>query len=168
MPVYMVRWTNPEPSICLVAANSKRDALIMMDEIADPSYCRVEEYQGPLWLSIDLLLQSHQEETEVGEGITELHTVVDDVGECSDGIALEIFTEAETGMEMKDEIIRVAFPNYSAYLKNRFDSGREEVTPADEAECKAAIQRDFDMEEQRVQYVLSHPEEDGDEEKTEA
>jgi len=158
--VFLVTWTNPEPSICLVSAKNERDALTAMDQIADPSYCRVEEYQGPLWLSIDLKLKYHHEETMVN-GTTEFHTVVDDVCGCADHIEWEMFTQGDEGIEMKDEIIRVAFPNYSAYLEKRWDREDEEVTEADEAKCKEAIQQDFDMELRRVQYRLSEAEKDG-------
>jgi len=113
-----------------------------MDELADPIYCRVQEYHGPLCVSFDLKLKSHKEERRGDDNITEYHTVVDDVGESADHIELELSGGFDTGAEMEDEIIRIAFPHYSSYLEEQLM--REEVTPEDEIKCKKAIQQDFD------------------------
>ncbi len=158
--LYLVRWSTPQPSICLVSAADEAHVLRLMDQIGDPSYCRVEEYHGPLEISIDLNFKYHRAETKVA-GVTERHTVVDGVDECVEVPKWEMFTTTEQGLEMKEQLIRLAFPNYSAYIEELWGRDDEEFALGNEARCKAAIQEDFDTEERRIAYLLSEPEKDG-------
>lgn len=154
MPIYIVRWSNPKPSICLVKAKSEAQVLAIMDEIADPSYCRVQKYDGPICISLDLKLKYHDEEIKVSDNITEHHTVVDDIGECLDEIPLDVWVEGNTdvGFDMKEAIIQAAFPNYSSYWEKLWE--RENPTPEDADKCKKAIQQDFDDIEKDIRASL--------------
>jgi hypothetical protein len=156
--IYIVRWSNPEPSICLVKAESKAHVLRIMDQIADPSYCRVQKYDGPICISLDLKLKYHKQKIKINENITNFHTVVDDVSKCLDAIndviPLEIAPSGfEEEMEMKEALIRFAFPHYSDYLEKQ-ENLTTDIDEAEEVKCKKAIQQDFDDAEKDVNTNL--------------
>lgn len=147
MPIYIVRWNNPDPAVCLVRAHDKIDAARLMDAIhADPSYCEIKEYKGFLLVNIDLDIKSHQE--EIDESIVP-HTVVDDASECLDEPKMAVSLDAETA----SDIFKIAFPHYDDYFGRYVDGlDVDEKVAADE--CKKAIQQDFDDMERKIRAKL--------------
>lgn len=143
MPIYIVRWNNPDPSVCLVKARSREEALQIMDDIhADPAYCEVREYRGFLVLNLDLKMKWRRE--DAANSIVP-HTVVDDVTQCVDEIPLIVQAEAET----KLDVVKVAFPHYDRYLDKWLTESGPLPRKA-KIECKKAIQQDFDDMEKKI------------------
>lgn len=155
MPIYIVRWNNPDPAVCLVRAPSKAATERLMDSIyADPSYCEIKEYKGFLVVNIDLGVKSHQE--EVSKSCVP-HTVVDDVGECLDDPEMDVSLEPET----KLDILKMCFPHYDDYFGQRVDDLAKRKEDRDDQaavdECKKAIQQDFDYMERKIRAKLEPP-----------
>lgn len=139
MPIYLVRWSNAVPSICLVKAKNESELLAIMDEFGDPSYCRVQEYKGPLCIPLDLKLKSHEEAINVNDNMSDYHTIIDDVSELTQAPHFQFSGSIGTSERMEEEIIDITFPHYSAYLEKYAYKENE-----NETECKKAIQADFD------------------------
>eukprot|EP00803_Ostreobium_quekettii_P004542 evm.model.scf_248EXC.1 EVM.evm.TU.scf_248EXC.1 scf_248EXC:747-957(-) len=52
MPLYLARW--PDRTVTLMKAASIQELGSRLDEIADPSGCRVKEYNGPVEVTFQL------------------------------------------------------------------------------------------------------------------
>lgn len=106
----------------------------IIDEVGDPVKCRIKEYRGPLFVSLNLKIDY---KTDQDEG-----TLFQDVSHCLTSPKFELAGDCgDTIYDMNYEIIRFAFPAYYKYVKNR--NPEQEPTINDELLCKDALRRDF-------------------------
>lgn len=146
MPIYLVRW--PNLSVSLVSARNRRELNIILDEVSDPSACKVKQYEGPLFIDWDLAV-SYEVSKDDSNPIA-LRFSVDNVSECVDFPTFKLgWDDGETGDAMRREITRFAFPHYAKYLRQK---EKAEDTPSSqeksrdfEQACKEALLRELDL-----------------------
>ena len=115
MPIYLVRW--PGSSLSIIKAQDKTELMDIIDEVGDPVRCRIKEYRGPLFISLNLKV-----EYKTGQGG---ETLLQDVSHCLKSPEFEFADDyGDTIDDMKNEILRFAFPAYHKYIKDR-DPERE-------------------------------------------
>ncbi len=119
MPIYLVRW--PNLSAALVRARDDDDLVTRLDELDDPSFCTWQLYTGPLWVEFNM---SAQLEVRYSEGrplgradlvLSNIEQVLDD--HLTDEVLHASIADAETGTEMRRELLERCFPAASAVLQ---------------------------------------------------
>lgn len=132
MPIYLVRW--PGSSLSIIRAQNKTELMDIIDEVGDPTQCRIKEYRGPLFVSLNLKL-----DYKMGR---DGEILLQDVSHCLKSPELELAEDyGDTIYDMIDEILRFAFPAYHKYIKNR--NPEQEPDMHDELLCKDALQLDL-------------------------
>jgi len=132
MSIYLVRW--PGSSLSIIRAQNKTELMDIIDEVGDPVRCRIKEYRGPLFVSFNLKID--YKTGQDGE------TIFHDISNCLNSPELELTDDyGDTIYDMKNEILRFAFPAYHKYIKDR--DPEQEPDLRDELLCKAALQQDF-------------------------
>jgi hypothetical protein len=61
MPLFLVRWPQMEAS--LISARDERELVDVIDQLDTPTACTWTEYDGPLWIDVDLNLEVEVEGT---------------------------------------------------------------------------------------------------------
>ena len=132
MPIYLVRW--PGSSLSIIRTQNKTELMDIIDEVGDPTQCRIKEYHGPLFVSLNLKL-----DYKMGR---DGEILLQDVSHCLKSPELELAEDyGDTIYDMKDEILRFAFPAYHKYIINR--NPEQEPDMHDELLCKDALQLDL-------------------------
>ena len=128
MPLYLVRWPRFEASI--VRAESEGHLTDILDQVASPTEATWVEYDGPLWVDIQLGLHAE----EKGDGTDWLVQGLEEAaGEPWLG-AKFASSESETEGEMLEAVFELAFPNLARVLEDA-----EEVGPNPEQVRDAAL-----------------------------
>lgn len=124
MPLYIVRW--PDLSVSLVKAPDRGMLLLMLDEFMDPSELKIKQYSGPLFLDLELDVKWKpiQSVTPSRDNPIIDSTIFEDLDPILKEVPLRVsFQRAETDMmrEMRDEVIKWAFPNVHKFYQSDFD-----------------------------------------------
>ncbi|HCF56813.1 MAG TPA: hypothetical protein DFS52_02295 [Myxococcales bacterium] len=143
MPLYLVRWPRMEAS--LVNASDEQHLLDILDELASPSECTWREYEGPLWIDVDLNLKVEIEGREASaESIS-----ITGTEEFSESTLKLGYPRTSTASEMCDAILEGAFPNTARRIEELRDTAAEE----DEDEWVSSAD---DLKEAVVQDIVDH------------
>lgn len=114
--IYLVRW--PDLSASLVRAHSDLDLMDVLDEIGNADGCEWEIYDGPLFIDLVLPVEWSLEEAVHDRPLSPEQITVEDVSKLlgtHPGSAFDVqLSSSETGWEMRDEILRRAFPILAA------------------------------------------------------
>ena len=115
MPLYLIRWPNMSASI--VRASDRDELYYMLDEVADPGCAEISDYDGPLWLEMQVPIDFELPEKGpvavdspeiVFRGVDKLQETFNKTG-----VPIEI-TQADDGCdtqkEMFDAVTKRAFP----------------------------------------------------------
>lgn len=131
MPLYLVRWPALEASI--VRAHDEAHLRDILDEVASPGQASWREYDGPLWVDVNLGLSVHREEG--GEWI------VDGAEQAAEvpwvGATVEA-GESVTADEMLGAVLSAAFPHVTKAIQDSGDA------PPDANAVQAAALLDLD------------------------
>jgi hypothetical protein len=131
VPLYLVRW--PDLSAALVKAANEDALLGVLDEIANPEGCTWSVYRGPLFIELKLNAEIEDaggerrdrpirpEDLRIGD-VTRI---------CGrDPLTAEIPEYSDTAHEMKDAILRGAFPAVHAALDREGETVSEPAVRA--------------------------------------
>jgi hypothetical protein len=119
MALFIARW--PDGSAWIVDAESMPDVAELLDEVADPGACEVQEYAGPFVIELRPAAQRQ------GGAIFEFAT-----------------TDGDTDYDMQEALLEAAYPQLHAALDAvRGEDGSRE--PSDDA-WAAAVAREVDRD----------------------
>jgi hypothetical protein len=117
MPLYLVRWPRFDASI--VHAESESHLTDILDEVASPTEATWVEYNGPLWVDIQLGLQAE----EKGNGTDWTVQRVEEAAREPWLGAKFASSGSETEGEMLEAVFDAAFPNLARVLEDAEEAG---------------------------------------------
>lgn len=130
MPIYIVRW--PNLSAALVRARDEDDLLEILDEVGDPSACRWQVYNGPLFINIESKARYDLKERPEGCAALREDITVGDI-DCllveDRELAFDFGPSGETGSEMYERVAKFAFPHLAKAWEETAEMPDEEARP---------------------------------------
>jgi hypothetical protein len=117
MPLYLVRWPGLEASI--VRANDEEHLTDILDEVGDPGAASWDEYDGPLWVDVDVGIEAERGESDDKWTLRG----VEDAAEKPWAGANVQRGESETAEEMLGAVFEGAFPNLSRLISKTETEG---------------------------------------------
>ena len=143
MPLYLVRW--PTLAASLVRAQDEDELLDILDEAADPGGCTYEVYRGPVWIDFDVPfgVRDHTPEGTVPTAPSDfVFEPTPDFDGVVDGDLLTVRApETDTADEMRDEVLRGAFPELAEFIDGLElpEAGEVEGATSTATELEAAL-----------------------------
>lgn len=147
MPLYLVRW--PSLAASLVRAEDEDGLLAILDEAADPGGCTYEIYRGPVWIDFDVPLEVRDCSPEGVVPTDPSDFVVEptpDFDGVVDGDLLTVRApETDTADEMRDEVLRGAFPKLAEFIDgiDFREAGEAEESTSTATELEVALREEL-------------------------
>ena len=138
MPLYLVRW--PTLAASLVRAQDEDELLDIHDEAADPGGCTYEVYRGPVWIDFEVPFGVCDRTPEGTVPTDPSDFVVEPTPDFDGAVDFDILTVrtpvTDAAGEMRDEVLRGAFPELAEFIDG-IDYGEEgEVEDSDAAKAE--------------------------------
>lgn len=113
----------------------------MLDEVADPSECKIKQYNGPLHINMELNVEVAEDEENPPATSSYLLT---DVSTCREEWNFRLTSDdGWAGFLMREHVVSFAFPNYANYL-DVYGWGESELDDATlDRICKEALRKDL-------------------------
>lgn len=113
MPLYVVRW--PNLTAAIVRASDEEDLLDKLDEQGNAESCRIQRYNGPLFIDFTLPAELETTQPEGHQGLpSSEHIRIKSVQRVLDADSCGLAVSAgdcETGHAMCEAVTQFAFPN---------------------------------------------------------
>jgi hypothetical protein len=148
MPLYIVRW--PNLSAAIVRAENHDHLLDILDEEGNAEGCKIEEYDGPLYVDFELPVDYEVKEPEGHQGpLAPEHITVKDAEKLLTTPHGMVVTapNCDTGAEMCEAVMRFAFPHvFKEWSKGDEKNAAERLEKAAHQDALELVRADWRRE----------------------
>lgn len=137
--LYLVRW--PDLTAALVRAVDERDLAERLDELGDPGGCMWTEYDGPLWVELELPAKVRLKPHDGLPRAADVEVTVE--AETVEMLSLRArIPETDTADEFQLAVLRGAFPHVAEVVEEA-DALEDVEDGAEIARLEAAMRADL-------------------------